>query len=213
MPDAVRALATIIARSARATPVFLDANILLPQYLRSTFLDLADAGLIQAHWSPLVLKEVQRNLVKPAFGQTARQAAEVVRLLDRAFPDARIRASKMLEHGFSASVDAKDIHVAASALKLSQRHHPDLPVFLVTNNTRHLPQAAFLGTRIRSLRPGVFLAALLKARPRTADVLAAMLLRFKAPSVAQDDYLNLLDRHGCSIFATALANHWGYAAA
>ncbi|HZE91690.1 MAG TPA: hypothetical protein VE029_08325 [Rhizobacter sp.] len=29
--------------------IFLDANVLLPQYLRSVFLDLAEAGLVHAH--------------------------------------------------------------------------------------------------------------------------------------------------------------------
>ena len=30
--------------------IFLDANILIPQYLRSVFLDMADAGLFQVYW-------------------------------------------------------------------------------------------------------------------------------------------------------------------
>ncbi len=31
--------------------VFLDANILIPEYLRSIFLELSEAGLLQANWS------------------------------------------------------------------------------------------------------------------------------------------------------------------
>ncbi|MBK6851218.1 MAG: hypothetical protein IPG93_06365 [Burkholderiales bacterium] len=49
-------------RSAQAlvvvgqTPrLYLDANILLPEYLRSIFLDLADSGLVHVNWSPQVL--------------------------------------------------------------------------------------------------------------------------------------------------------------
>lgn len=49
------------ARSAAAAPplvtrgvppvVFLDANILIPEYLRSIFLELSEAGFLQANWS------------------------------------------------------------------------------------------------------------------------------------------------------------------
>ncbi|TAM89698.1 MAG: hypothetical protein EPN41_03110 [Candidimonas sp.] len=67
---------------------YLDANILLPQYLRSVFLDLADAGCIRVHWGRKVLEEVRGNLVKPTFGRTAQQAEDLLRLLTRAFATA-----------------------------------------------------------------------------------------------------------------------------
>jgi HD-like signal output (HDOD) protein len=37
-----------------------------------------------------------------------------------------------------------------------------------------------------------------------------MLKRFKAPPVTQEELLTILDRSGCSSFATALAKSWGY---
>ncbi len=100
--------------------------------------------------------------------------------------------------------------VAAGALKLSQAIYAGQPVALVTSNTKPLPQAAFAGTQVRSVRPGTFFVALLAAEAKVATVLADMLARFKAPSVSQEDFLAILDNSGCRSFATALAKHWGF---
>ena len=61
-------------RAGAGPLVYLDANILLSQYLRSVFLDLADAGLLRAHWGRQVLEEVRRNLLEPSIARTAAQA-------------------------------------------------------------------------------------------------------------------------------------------
>lgn len=45
--------------------VFLDANILIPEYLRSIFLELSEAGILQANWSEGVLTETRCNLIDP----------------------------------------------------------------------------------------------------------------------------------------------------
>jgi len=211
MPATARQPAAALVRPGQNPLVYLDANVLLPQYLRSVFLDLADAGLIRVHWGAKVLEEVRRNLRKPAFGRTARQADALLRLIAEAFPDALVRASKTLERHFANSTDPKDAHVAAGALKLSRA--TGQPVILVTGNARHLPQSAFAGTRVRSVRPGAFLAALLAAQPQAAQVLADMLARFKNPPVSQKDFLAILDHLQCRAFATALAKKWGFAAA
>jgi len=54
---------------AGTTPlVLLDANILMPEYLRAVFLDLGDADLFRPYWSAEILKEVRRNLIGPKVG-------------------------------------------------------------------------------------------------------------------------------------------------
>lgn len=199
-----------LVRPGEVPLVYLDANILLPQYLRTVFLDLADAGLLRVHWGRQVLEEVRRNLLKPGFGRTAAQAERLLRLLAEAFPDALVLGSEALEDRFAGRTNPKDSHVAAGALKLSQATHGEQPVILVTSNTKHLPQSAFSGTIVRSVRPGTFLVALLKVKPEVAPVLEAMLKRFKAPVVSQKDFLTLMDNSGCTAFATALAKRWGF---
>lgn len=42
--------------------VLLDANVLVPQYLRAVLLELAEARLFRPHWSKHILEEVRRNL-------------------------------------------------------------------------------------------------------------------------------------------------------
>jgi hypothetical protein len=204
--------ASALVQPGQVPLVYLDANILLPQYLRSVFLDLADAGLIRVHWGKRVLDEVRRNLVKPAFGRTTRQANNLIRTFAQAFPDALVLGSETLEPQFEKTTDPKDAHVAAGALALSQATNAGQPVVLVTSNTKHLPQTAFVGTQVRPVRPGTFLVALLAVQPQVATVLAAMLSRFKKPRVSQEDFLVILDHAGCPAFATALARRWGFKA-
>jgi hypothetical protein len=212
MATAARRPATELVLPDQVPLVYLDANVLLPQYLRSVFLDLADADLIRVYWSVRVLEEVRRNLMTPAFGRTARQADALLSLITQAFPDAVVSGSEILESRFAQSTDPKDVHVAAGALKLSQAVYADRPVVLVTSNTKHLPQVAFAGTQVQSVRPSTFLTALLAARPEVATVLAAMLTRFKAPPVNQEGFLAIMDHSGCRVFATALAKQWGFTA-
>ena len=62
-PKAAKRVAPALVQSGEVPQLFLDANILLPQYLRAVFLDLAAAGVIRVHWTSEILVEVRRNLV------------------------------------------------------------------------------------------------------------------------------------------------------
>ena len=192
--------------------LYLDANILLPEYLRSCFLDLAHAGLAHVHWGPQVLVEVERNLLKPRFGQSAATIQKLFRNMARAFPDALVQGSRRYETQFAGKTDAKDQHVAAGALKLSKAVYGGQPVVLVTSNMRDLPQAAFAGTTVRSARPNLVLKEMLAVNPEVATALEQMLVRFKAPPMTKEDLLAVLDASSCSEFAIELARAWGMVA-
>jgi hypothetical protein len=125
--------------------LYLDANVLLPAYLRAVILDLADAELVRVHWGEQVLAEVRRNLLKPKFGTTSAAVDKLLRDMRIAFPDALVLGSEVLEPEFEGRTDPKDAHDAAGALKLSRRYGGQ-PVLLVTGNIRHLPEAAFRET-------------------------------------------------------------------
>jgi hypothetical protein len=189
--------------------LYLDANILLPEYLRTVFLDLADAAMVRVHWSEQVLAEVRRNLLRPRFGLAPAAIDKLFADLAQAFPDALVRGSDPLEARFKGRTDPKDAHVAAAALKLSEALYSGQPVLLVTSNVRHLPAAAFAQTAVRPVRPGVLLKELLAAQPAVADVMDAMLRRFKNPPVSRTDLLDILDASNCREFATALGKAWG----
>jgi hypothetical protein len=189
--------------------LYLDANVLLPGYLRAVFLDLADAELVRVHWGEHVLAEVQRNLTKPTFGMAPAAVDKLLREMRNAFPDALVLDSEALESEFKGKTDPKDAHVAAGALKLSRARYGGQAVLLVTANIRHLPEAAFRHMLVRPARPGAVLKDLLAAQPAVADVLDAMLGRFRSPAVPREDLLAVLDASNCRAFATALGNAWG----
>jgi hypothetical protein len=190
--------------------LYLDANVLLPVYLRAVFLDLADAGLVRVHWGAQVLVEVRRNLLKPKFGVTPEAVDKLFDELHRAFPDALVPGSETLEAQFRRSTDPKDAHVAAGALHLSHANPGNRPVLLVTSNIKHLPQAAFEEALVRPVKPGVVLKELLSAEPAVAEVLEAMLKRFRNPTLSKVDLLDILDASNCRAFATALGHAWGF---
>ena len=198
-----------LVEAGRAALLYLDANILLPEYLRTIFLDLADAGLVRVYWGEQVLAEVRRNLTKPRFGLTLTAIDKLFRQFAVAFPDALVQGSESLEQRFAGKTDAKDAHVAAGALKLSEAISGGQPVILVTSNIRHLPSTAFSGTDVHPARPGAVLKDLLAVEPRVADVLDAMLMRLGRPRVSRGDLLNILDKANCRAFSTALAGAWG----
>ena len=191
--------------------LYLDANVLLPEYLRAVILDLADAELVRVYWGEQVLAEVRRNLLKPKFGMTSEAIDKLLHDMRDAFPDALVWGSEALEREFEGKTDPKDAHVAAGALKLSRSLYGGEHVLLVTGNIRHLPQAAFLGMPVRPARPGAVLNDLLAAQPAVADVLDAMIARFKKPEVSREDLLAILDASNCRAFATALGNVWSLA--
>ncbi|HUY45817.1 MAG TPA: PIN domain-containing protein [Streptosporangiaceae bacterium] len=45
-------------------PVFLDTCVLLKPYLCDTLLSIAEAGVYRPLWSPMVLRELERNLIR-----------------------------------------------------------------------------------------------------------------------------------------------------
>lgn len=193
--------------------LYLDSNVLLPLYLRCVFLELASVGLVSVHWSRQILAEVRRNLLKPRHGQTETSVDRLLSSMTHAFPEALVSDNEELEPRFHGKTDPKDAHVAAGALRLAlSPSASDREVLLVTANLKHLPAAAFAGTRVHPAGPDAVLRHLLTSRPEAADVLAGMVQRYRAPSLTQRDLLGTLDRTGCSGFATALGKAWGYAA-
>ena len=201
--------------AARQPPwLYLDANVLLPQYLRAVFLELADADLVRVHWGQQVLAEVRRHLAGPRFGNKSPASIDkLLAAMARAFPDALVLGSEKLEARFQAKTHPKDAHVAAGALKLSGSAREGQGVVLVTSNIRDLPASAFEGMPVRPVRPNLLLKELLAADAGVADVLARMLERFKAPPVAKEDFLGVLENSNCGGFATVLGKEWGFDAA
>lgn len=197
------------ARHKPAAPLlYLDANVLLPMHLRAVFLELAEAGLIQVHWGEEVLAEVRRNLIGRRIGLTPAAADKQIAQMAEAFPHAVVPNMPASVRAFEGKADPKDVHVAAGALSLSWSKPDQGIVSLVTRNIRHLPAAAFSGTRVRSVQPDQVLNERLAAEPRMPKVLEALAKRFRAPSLSKPEMLAILERNGCDKFALALGRTW-----
>lgn len=192
--------------------IFLDANVLIPEYLRAVFLDMAVAGLFQPHWSPGVLEETRRNLIDPdVYGLDVAKVDHLLKRLDEGFPTATVQGSEEYEAAFKGKTDHKDQHVAAGALKASQSVPEGLPVLLVTHNLVDLPQSAFEGSPVLPIRPDTLLTEVAKTWPiETDSALRAMLRRLKNPQLTETDLLDYMVGSSCPVFAGELAKLWGY---
>lgn len=198
-----------LVEAGRPSLLYLDANVLIPATLRAIFLDLAEAGLAQVHWSEQVLAEVRRNLVKPKFGLPSKLVDKLFGHMGSSFPDALVTADALLEKQFAGKTDAKDVHVAAGAYALTLPPYNGDAAVLVTSNLRHFPDSAFTGKNVRAAHPGAVLKSLLAAEPGVPDILDAMLRRFGKPPISREDLLDSLVRAKCGAFATKLAETWG----
>ena len=142
-------------------PVFLDTCVLLKPYLCDTLLSIAEAGVDCPLWSPMVLHELERNLVRR--GLDEKQIRHRTDQMNGAFPDALVT-------GFEALIDEmtndrKDRHVLAAAVRGGAE-------VLVTENLRDFPEEAVRAYEIKVVSQDTFLLDALDLRP--ADVLDAL---------------------------------------
>lgn len=86
---------------------------MVPIRLTDLLLRLAEADTFRPLWSDDVLAEVERNL--PKLGVTPQKAAQRVRRMRSAFPDANVTGYQSLVP--SMENDPKDRHVLAAAVR------------------------------------------------------------------------------------------------
>jgi predicted nucleic acid-binding protein len=106
--------------------VVLDACVLYPFTVRDVLLEAAAHGFYQVYWSETILDEALRNLISDR-RMTEDQAAKLVAVMRRAFPEAQVMDHEALIP--SMRNDEKDRHVAAAAVKAGAQ-------VIVTSNTR-----------------------------------------------------------------------------
>jgi hypothetical protein len=140
-----------------SSAVLLDACVLYPQYLRDVLLRLAhpSRGLYSPRWSPLILAEVERNLVQRA-GIDARRAAAMIALMRKHFPEAEVAPSDALVA--TMTNHPKDRHVLAAAVF----GECDL---LVTDNVKDFPEPSCAPHRVSVVSADRFLAGMHAEEP------------------------------------------------
>ena len=143
-------------KPSRYVAVF-DASVLVPGFLANFLLWLAQTDLFQARWSPDIHAEWIRNRKKRYDIEVA--ASESRRnVMDARFPEALVTDYESLID--SLSIDAKDRHVLAAAVKCGANA-------IVTTNLKHFPDSElskynelqFIRTISCSIRSGLQQAA------------------------------------------------------
>ncbi len=108
--------------------VLLDACVLIPPTLADTVLRIAESGACGVRWSPDILAEVRRNMLR--LGARAAQVEHRLEQMTQAFPLASVENYAALQS--VVTNDPKDRHVLAAAIR-SECHT------IVTFNVKDFP--------------------------------------------------------------------------
>ena len=151
-------------------PVVADADTLYPAATRGLLVQLDLHGLIRLHWSPLLLEEAMRALVKTGRRPSLADAHAHQALLCQALPTAMVQTAQVqsqFQAVQGAVNSAKDQHVAACAHWLvAARLYSDAPlVSLISGNQRDFRKGALAKLGIALRRPDAMLLELQQSAP------------------------------------------------
>ncbi|MFI5061812.1 MAG: hypothetical protein ACHP7F_10210 [Actinomycetales bacterium] len=93
--------------------VFVDANVLVRGRWRDIVLTLAEAGVCDVLWSPLVLDEVERHLPD---AMTAQDRVHLFAQMNSAFAEASVSWPGAVDLNVRLQINEKDRHVIAASL-------------------------------------------------------------------------------------------------
>ncbi|MBN1174337.1 MAG: PIN domain-containing protein [Micromonosporaceae bacterium] len=172
--------------------ILLDACVLFPNYLRDTFLTLAEEELFRPAWSAAILAEVRRNVL--AKRQVNPQAFDrTLEVMNAAFPLAMV-------HGWEPVVpelelpDLDDRHVLAAAIAGGARS-------VVTFNLGDFPAASLRPHQVDVVHPDTVLLECLDLAPALVlRGLSRQIGRCRRPPMDLQALLVRLDRCGVPNF-------------
>lgn len=145
--------------------VFLDACVLVPNWLRDILLTAAQFELYRPLWSPTVLDEMERALIR-RIGVSDERAKYTRSVMESEFREAEITGYEAIIPAMP--VNEKDRHVLAAALV----GHAQL---IVTNNLKDFPAGLLEPMKMKAKTADTFLNDLLARFPdEMCDVLQFM---------------------------------------
>lgn len=176
-------------------PVFLDTCVLLKPYLCDSMLSVAEAGMYRPLWSPAVLDELGRNLIRR--GLDDEQIGHRLDQMNEAFPDALVGGYEALIAQMSNH--PKDRHVLAAAVRGGAE-------VLVTENLRDFPDDSVSPFGMEVVSQDVFLLDQLDLAPaEILDALRRQVSRYRREPRTVEGLLAILgaSASGCPGFAQA----------
>lgn len=190
-------------------PVVADADTLYPAATRGLLVQLDRHGLIHLRWSPLLLEEAMRALVKtgrrPSLADARAHQALLCAVLPHAMvPTAQVQAQFHVVQG--AVNSAKDQHVAAcaSCLVTAKLYPAGRSVCLITRNQRDFKRGALAKLGIALRRPDELLIELHQSAPAVFAQAFKALLESLPSQPEAEALLDKLLRDGMVLTAAAL---------
>lgn len=142
--------------------VVLDTCILISNVLRFISLELAEHGLFQPAWSPIIRDEWLRNAAR--LWQVERQELEQDwQHWEQLFPEADQGIIHNWKEGLQYS-DPKDWHVIAAA-RAAQARFVGQPVSILTRNSKDFNRSELRRLGIERLEPDAFFCAFWEQAP------------------------------------------------
>ncbi len=149
----------------------LDTCVLISNVLRRLLLVMADAGVFQPAWSPVIGDEWRRNAGR-LWKVLPVSIEEQWEQLQQAFPHADLGDATALKDGLRHS-DAKDWHVIATA-RAAQVRYPEQAVGILTRNIKDFNRSELRRLGISLWEPDQYLAQCLSEQP---ELIGALLER------------------------------------
>ena len=184
-------------------PVILDACVLYPARLRDLLMHLGIAGLYQPKWSRCIQDEWCRNLIANRPDILPETLQRTVKMMNSALPDANVTGYKGLISNLHLP-DPNDRHVLAAAIRAKAE-------IIVTLNHKDFPPELLGPYEIETLHPDAFISDLFDLNHAlTLEAVRRQRLSLKHPSMAVDEFLDMLLKQGLPMTVKELA-HYQYA--
>ena len=171
--------------------VFTDANVLYSSALRDIPIELALDGIIALRWSPAVLDELVRALVRTRPDYSTAKGLRLAAAMTGALMDVLVIPPDATAPKLTLP-DPNDVHVRATAC------HAECTMIL-TFNLKHFPadQLAFAGRPIEAVHPDAFLLTLLTSdAPAVLAVVERVRQKLTKPPMTVAAYADSLARSG-----------------
>lgn len=180
----------------------LDAACLVPVTLTDTFLRLAENRLYRPLWSPRILSEVQRTLIKIHPDLSPAAIARRLDMMNAAFKEASVNTDAWQPLVESLDLpDPDDHHVLAAAI-VGGAHG------IVTPNVKDFPAKHLTPHGIRAIAPDTFLLDHLDfSPPRVLATLIQQANDTTNPPLTVFDILDKLSRAGAPSFSSEALRH------
>jgi predicted nucleic acid-binding protein len=180
--------------------VLVDTNVLASAAMRDILIELALDDVIRLHWSPMIMAELRRTLLKRRNAVPAR-IDSLLAAMNTTLP----MASVSPEPGAKLDAplpDPDDDHVVLAALQAQCS-------LILTFNMKDFPanQLALEDDDLRSTHPDAFMVHMLTTQaPAILNVIRRILNELNAPPMTIDSYAANLDRSGLPT-TSALLRH------